>query len=187
MAKLERRPSRRRQNLEQFKRGEDGKFAYAGVFLAYREGRLPRRRLLKYLGLLAAFSAACVLGGGFLPAAGMRRGFLIVLPYILSLALTAVVLFKTCRLCLAGDPLREYVYEATALMLPALSAAAAILCGVTVLAEICHVLFRGFEGHTAATVCFAALELAAGIALVPFGKLLKTAKWEEVRQDASGN
>lgn len=179
---VERRQKRRFRNVGHFSMDESGKYVYRGVLLRYREEGRSLTGFRVLFGGLTLAAAALILAAGVVPAAGMRRGFLVVIPYVFSLAAVFITLLKCARLLLGGDPIREYVYEETALQLPVYAPVSAACCGLSVLCELLYLAAHGAEGQTAATVEFLILEAAAGLAMLLIRRAVKTAQWDEVRE-----
>ncbi|MBR1811211.1 MAG: hypothetical protein IJ766_06145 [Clostridia bacterium] len=170
------RPSRRTY-LNDFKRDASGRYIYRGRYLAFDGAEKRRKRLLAKLCVLAFVSVLAVIGAGSLDTAGMDNTFYVLIPYMGEIAFTAALVWATVRLCISGEPLREYIYKATVDRLPKLGFALAISAAVTLICAGIYLTLNGFGGK--AVLCVTYLLLQIVIIFVSFLhiKALKKARW----------
>lgn len=171
----EKKKHRRHGELDYFVKDEQGRYRYAGAcYAAAHKGGHRAPAILLLLGAGAAASAA---GAGFLPAPGMEGCLYVLLPYVAGLAGAVSVLWGAVRLLAGGDPLREYVYDATAGRLPRRTLVAAGTAGAAVLGEILYLLLRG--GWSGSAAAFLALELCSLTLSLLTRRHLGTMSWKK--------
>ena len=106
----------RRAYLNDFTTNLRGDYVYQGSHFHY-VGETPwEKRFRKLWGLTLAMAVSLV-GGGFLPAAGMNGVLYVVAPYLASVIAGTGVVWAMVKLRREGK-LRSYVYEASVLKLP---------------------------------------------------------------------
>ncbi len=168
---------KRRQYLNDFPRTVGGEYVYTGGFA--RPAAEPERyaRWRRRLAALAAASAVFVLGAGMLPAAGSAGCVYVALPFLALILCCFVKLWKTARLLMAGQTVREYVYEKTVPALPGWIAAEALSAAAVLLGEGVYLLRRGFEGRAAASIAFLVLAAAAAAADLLLLRVFRAMEW----------
>ncbi len=157
MEKKRQGKTKRRQYLNDFTQTVGGEYVYTGGFL--RPAAEPERwaKWRRRLSALAAAAAAFVLGAGLLPAAGSAGCAYVALPFLALILCSFVKAWKTARLLLAGQAVREYVYEKTVAGLPGWIVAEAVSAAAVLAGECVYLLVRGFEGREAASIGFLVL------------------------------
>jgi len=145
----------RRAYLEDFKPNAAGEYIYYGAHYAWGGGR---KRTLARLWLLSAASFCVSLANGCIPGTGMDGRPYVVLPYVAALIGAFSQLWAVGRLSSGGDPLREYVYEATVKKLPLRAVLTAVCAGVAILGELAGVVLTQFSGGILFAILFMALE-----------------------------
>lgn len=175
--------SGRRAYLDNFRRSASGEYIYTGDYYTYiNSGGKPRKRALAELWAPAAACAAASLASGCLSANGAGNCIYVLLPYILELALAASVVWGMAKLSSGGDPIREYVYEASVPKLPRRAAACAIFALAGLVGEGVFLLLHGFGGKTAATLVYLALKLAAASIAMVFRGNIKRFEWQKTKK-----
>ena len=170
----------RRAYLNDFTTNLQGDYVYQGSHFHYT-GETPWERQLRRLWGLTLAMAIGLVGGGFLPAAGMNGVLYVVLPYLVSVIAGASVVWAMAKLRREGR-LRSYVYEATILKLPARANAAAVSAALASAGEGLNLLLNGSGGKTAATLGYLGLEALAAVAAWRLAGLSGAASWEERRE-----
>lgn len=119
MNENEKKYSRKRRYLKDFKPNDDGSFSYQGAVMHctltgedYRK-TITRMLLVAVLALALVFAAGCVRG------TGMEGCFYLLLPYAGTLVILIRLVWNLIRLLYTGSDIREYVYKRTAERLPA--------------------------------------------------------------------
>lgn len=149
----------RRAYLNDFRKNEQGQYEYGGRRYSYQGDDLGRRRLRT--ALLCALMTVLMAAAGCVDVPGMRGCFYVLLPYAAGLAAAAGVCLAAYRFCTGGDPMKEYVYEASVPKIPGRALFTAVCAGLTVLGEALFVLQNGLGGKTAGFVVFLLSEAAA--------------------------
>ena len=169
---------RRKSELEYYQPNAAGEYMYTGELYAYA-GEIPRKRLLAELFTLCGGAAAAVLGAGFLPTQGMTGRWYVPIPYALSLVMIAASIWSLMRLLLAGDPIRQFVYESAARNLPVRTSVAAVLCGLTAAGEGVFLLLHPGQDALSAALGFLGL-MALSCGLCALGRCrMRCFKWEK--------
>lgn len=163
--KREEQPQKRRRGrwgyLDDFQQNVAGEYIYTGAHYHYGDaaGR-TRRRLLTGLWLLAGLAMAAILIQGFLPVEGMRGCAYVVIPYAGALLSACSLLWALGRLSANKEPLREYIYKATAAQLTLRSSLTAGFAGASFLGEGLYLLLHGLPSP-APSLAFLGLSLLA--------------------------
>ena len=151
----------RRAYLNDFKKNEQGQYEYGGRRYSYRGDDLGRRRMRT--ALLCALMIVLMAVAGCVDVPGMRGCFYVLLPYAAGLAAAAGVCLAVYRFCTGGDPMKEYVYEASVPKIPGRALFSAVCAGLTASGEAFFALQNGLAGKTAGFALFLLLEAAAAV------------------------
>lgn len=168
---------KRRSKLELFQRNAAGEYIYTGGHMRYADAHKTRRRMLAELWASGALGTLCFLAGGFLPVPGFTGCFYVLGPYVAALIAAAGSLWTLGELTGAGDPIRQYAYDATVLRLPVWSMIAGIAGGLCLLGEGLYLIRNGGGLGTAAA--FLALEAAGTMAMLLFRGVICRSRWQE--------
>lgn len=167
----------RRSYLEDFRRSASGEYIYAGAHFARKGGYSRREHLLRLWPAGAVLIAAAV-ARGCVPVAGMAGGSLasiyVLVPYMCELICAVSVVWALVRLSANAEPLREYVYSATAAILPVRSAFAAAFAAAAFIGEAVFFAFHGPEGLP--LIALPAIACAAALIVRRFSRLQE---WEK--------
>lgn len=155
---------KRREYLDDFKRGEDGEYHYDGAYISYT-GALPRKQFLRHMWAATGGAAALLLAAGCTPGQTAGQPFYAALPLVAALILAGVNVYTLARMTKAGDPMRLYLCEQTVCRLPGLEIAAAILAGLGTVGHIVWLL----QGESRFTVWSALYLAAVALAAAGFG------------------
>ena len=136
--------------LNDFERDLTGRYHYRGKMYHYR-GTLPRQRVLGLLWAGAAVAQVLLLAAGCLDGQGLRRCFYVLLPYVAAFVANVSVCWALGRLTAGGDPLREYVYQASVAKLPMRSMLTAVFSAAAALMCLVHILLNGAAALSAHT------------------------------------
>lgn len=166
--------------LEDFQQNLAGEYIYTGAHYAYADaaGR-SRRRLLAGLWLSDGLAASAIVVQGFLPAGGMFGCFYVVLPYAGALLSICSVLWALGRLSINKEPLRAYIYTATAQVLPLRSILAACFIGATLLGDGVFLIVNGMP-DPAASLSFLGLGLLALLSTLAGLRWRRGAVWTRI-------
>lgn len=174
----------RAARVEHIGRDASGKYVYQGGFYAYQKG--GKRTFGQAMSLLLALSGAAVIAAvacGCFTAPGMKNCFYVLLPYAGGLLGSVSLLWAVCRIIYWGDPLREYVYNATVLKISARGIITAAFTACTLAGEVCFLAQRGTEGagvgKTILFICLQSLILADALVL---RRLVSGLPWEKIEQ-----
>lgn len=164
----------RRAYLEDFKPNAAGEYIYYGTHYAWCGGR---KRPLRRLWLLSAAGFCASLVNGCIPGTGMDGRPYVVLPYVAALIGSFSQLWAVGRLSGGGDPLREYVYDATVKKLPLRAILTAVCAGVAILGELAGMIFTPFSGKIPFAILFMALETVALAAAFLLRRTILRLEW----------
>lgn len=170
----------RRAYLNDFTTNLRGDYVYQGSHFHY-VGETPwEKRFRKLWGLTLAMAIGLV-GGGFLPAAGMNGVLYVVAPYLASVIAGTSVVWAMVKLRREGK-LRSYVYEASVLKLPTRGKVTAVFAILAAAGEGLNLGRNGSGGKTAATLGYLALTLLAALAAWRLAGESAATAWEERRE-----
>ena len=167
---------RRRGELEEIRRNAAGEYVYTGDLYVYRGSR-PRVRALIGLWGLSGGAALAALIAGLLPAPGMTGCWYVPIPYVLTLAAAAGVLWSLGQITSGGDPIRSFVYETATGRLPRRQRVTAALAALTAAGEGIYLLRHGGAGP-GAWALLGLMVLCGGLSLGGC-RLGKTLEWEK--------
>lgn len=170
----------RRAYLNDFTTNLRGDYVYQGSHFHYT-GETPWERQLRRLWGLTLAMAIGLVGGGFLPAAGMNGVLYVVVPYLASVIAGASVVWAMAKLRREGK-LRSYVYEASIRKLPTRGKVTAVFAVLAAAGEGLYLILNGSGGRTAATLGYLGLEALAAVAAWRLAGLSSAASWEERRE-----
>lgn len=168
------RRSYRKAHLEHFHRNVAGEYIYDGPTRGWGS---PRGKNLRLLWLCALVALAAALAGGCIPGCGMERQPWTLVPYVVTLMLAFVQVWKLYRLTEGGDPVREYVWTATVKPLPIFSVLTAAFAGVAALTELVSLFLPGFSGRIYAGILYILLELLVFVASMAQRRLILRLEW----------
>lgn len=169
---------KRRAYLDDFQEIASGEYIYRGPLYYYKEGGLSRAKALAILWGLTAVMAAAVLVGGLVPAAGMQNTVYVLLPYAGGLLSVVSVVWAMCRLTAGGDPLREYVFRATAAQFKVRSILVVLFAACTLLGSLICLLRHGAGSSPAGTAVFWAGQILLCAAALAWKSVSLSLKWE---------
>lgn len=152
MIMADKKKKKRRAHLDGFQKNDQGKYDYTGNVYEYEgSGGLEcslRSELLKLWGA-AAVLLGSLIASGCVTAPGMDDCFYVLLPYIAALMAGISACWALCRLTSGGNPLKEYVYEASVNALPGRTLLAFFCAAVCEAGEIIYVCLHGMGEKTA--------------------------------------
>lgn len=166
----------RRAYLSDFKPNVAGEYIYTGKKVGWKAPRkqtLVKMWVLGIAGILASVIAGCI------PDTGMEGTVWTVLPYVFGLVAAASEIWAICRLSMAGEQIREYVFQATAKQLPARSFLTALFSGVAILGEAVNVFVLSFDGKMWAGLLLMFLETVVFISAILLHRLIQKLEWAE--------
>lgn len=170
--------NKRHSKLEYFQRNAAGEYIYTGKHMSYVSTERSRKRLLLALWGLGAVGTACLLACGFLPVKGFDGCFYVLLPYIVSLIAAFSCLWTIGELTGGGDPLRQYVHDATVLKLPGRAMVSAVAALACILGEIVSCALNGADGETGSLIAFFLLLAVGAGAMVLLRRCIRGAVWQ---------
>lgn len=158
--------------LDDFKKTASGDYSYEGALYGMpEEGR--KRILIRLWSFLCGIGVLLLLCG-CIPAAGMDHSFWALLPYAADWIAFAFVCGSMYRMTAGGNPLREYVYEASVKKLPHRLRAMELCTALTIAGDVIYLIRNGFGGKVLYTGLFLFLEaLIILLALAMDRQLLK--------------
>ncbi|MDY3919343.1 MAG: hypothetical protein SOZ59_10130 [Candidatus Limivivens sp.] len=169
----------RRAHLKDFEKDASGKYVYKGAMYGYQGSSEARRRTTGKLWTLSIAALCAIVLCGCIPAPGMNDCTYILLPYMIELVAACYFCWKLGRLTIAGDPLREYVYEDLTEKIPMGMVITALGSGAGFAGELVYLIQNGTNGKTGTAVLFLILEAAACAACVLGKTLFSKMKWAQ--------
>ena len=170
--------NKRKNQLSQIQRDPTGQYIYTGDYYTY-SGKTPRRKALSFLWILFGLSTVFAVLAGLIPAPGSTGSFYVPLPLVISIVVSISQLWYLGLLSLAGDPVREYIYETACQRLPVRSLFTSVFAGITFLGECIYTIIHGAGDPPELIAGFLALMLLTGICSLIGRKLLLTLTWEK--------
>lgn len=168
---------RKKSALEQYQKNAAGEYIYTGKTLSYVDTGKSRKKAMIELGCLTGGMTLCSIGVGLFPAPGTVNTFYVLIPMILEIILSFTCLWAVGQMVTGGDPMKEYVYDASVKPLPGRLTATMVFALLTVLCEIIYLILNG--GWGAAVMAVLLLEgAAAGLAQVT-KRTISGLEWRE--------
>lgn len=126
----------RKPYLNDFHKSDSGAYAYKGALYSYIPKNKSLKQALVQLWALYGSLLLVAIAAGCLPNTGIQNTAYIILPYTILLIASIRLCWAMGRLTAGGNPLREYIYQASVLKLPIWSIVVAILAILSILGEI---------------------------------------------------
>ena len=170
--------NKRHSKLEYFQRNAAGEYIYTGKHMSYVSTEKSRKRLLLELWGLGTAGTICLLLSGFLPLRSVRGCFYVLLPYMIALVAAISCLWTISELTGGGDPLRQYVHDATVLKLPGRAMVSAVAALACISGEIVSCALNGADGEIGALIAFFLLLAVGAGAMVLLRRRIRGAVWQ---------
>ena len=170
--------NKRHSKLEYFQRNAAGEYIYTGKHMSYVSTEKSRKRLLLELWGLGTAGTICLLLSGFLPLRSFRGCFYVLLPYMIALVAVISCLWTIGELTGGGDPLRQYVHDATVLKLPGRAMVSAVAALACISGEIVSCALNGADGEIGALIAFFLLLAVGAGAMVLLRRRIRGAVWQ---------
>lgn len=170
--------NKRHSKLEYFQRNAAGEYIYTGKHMSYVSTEKSRKCLLLELWVLGIAGTVCLLLCGFLPLRSFRGCFYVLLPYIVALIAAFSCLWTIGELAGGGDPLRQYVHDATVLKLPGRAMVSAVAALACISGEIVSCALNGADGEIGALIAFFLLLAVGAGAMVLLRRRIRGAVWQ---------
>lgn len=152
--KKEKKKKGRRAYLNDFQKNGAGGYVYKGDLYRYTAGEKQRKKDLLLLWVWYASAVIVAIAAGCLPAEGLGRSALVLLPYLVEVGGLAAVGWALCRITAGGELLRAYVYESSVLKINRRTWVAMIGAAATLVGGIVFVSWQGFCANWAADLAF---------------------------------
>lgn len=177
MREKERKVSKKRSHLKEFKRREDGSYSYEGKMLyCSLSGSAYRNRVLGMLLISMAALGVTVTAGCF-TGTGMEGHFYLVIPYAGTLVILIRLVWNLAQLLHAGPVLREYAYKRTAERLPP-QVLGGMLLPLLALAGVLYGRVKGsYIGNGAGAVVFVLSQVVSFAGCLTVWLLKKELRW----------
>lgn len=146
--------------------------------MSYVSTEKSRKRLLLELWGLGTAGTICLLLSGFLPLRSFRGCFYVLLPYMIALVAVISCLWTIGELTGGGDPLRQYVHDATVLKLPGRAMVSAVAALACISGEIVSCALNGADGEIGALIAFFLLLAVGAGAMVLLRRRIRGAVWQ---------
>ena len=136
----------RAAKASQFTRGAGGEMVYIGRHYSYQGDERSYRQSMRLRMVLAAIMGVAQVAGGLMPIPALYNTWYVIAPYMLTFFAVVSLVWAVCRLSYWGNPLREYVYDATIKQLPIRTILAMILSMCTLCGQIVYVVTHSLQG-----------------------------------------
>lgn len=146
--------------------------------MSYVSTEKSRKRLLLEMWGLGTAGTICLLLSGFLPLRSFRGCFYVLLPYMIALVAAISCLWTIGELTGGGDPLRQYVHDATVLKLPGRAMVSAVAALACISGEIVSCALNGADGEIGALIAFFLLLAVGAGAMVLLRRRIRGAVWQ---------
>ena len=146
--------------------------------MSYVSTEKSRKRLLLELWGLGTAGTICLLLSGFLPLRSFRGCFYVLLPYMIALVAAISCLWTIGELTGGGDPLRQYIHDATVLKLPGRAMVSAVAALACISGEIVSCALNGADGEIGALIAFFLLLAVGAGAMVLLRRRIRGAVWQ---------
>lgn len=119
---------------------------YVGRHYAFQgDERQYRQNMRQHMALMALMGVAQV-AGGMMPVPALYNTWYVIAPYMLTFLSIVSLVWAVCRMAYWGNPLREYVYDATAKQIPVRATLAMILSMCTLCGQIAYIVTHSLQG-----------------------------------------
>ncbi|MDO5416930.1 MAG: hypothetical protein Q4F29_07015 [Lachnospiraceae bacterium] len=153
----------RRDYLNSFQKDSSGNFVYEGEYYVFDGTKPELRRALAKLWALCLVLLAALLAAGCVDGPGTGNCFYVLLPYAVSLIAGIRTCWALGRLTAGGNPMREYVYQASVEKIPGCAVFTAVCAGAAAAGELVYLFRNGAGGKLPGGCAFLFLE---GIAFI---------------------
>ena len=180
MAEEKKKRPGKRDHLNDFYKDVSGQYVYGGAM--YTNGLTPaqHKRFILRLWLCAGGSLLGQIAAGCIPAAGMGDGFWVLPFYLGTIISTIMVCWAMWELTDGGEPMREYIYNASVGKLPRRCEFGMVFGGLSVAGLVIRLIVSGLAGGTLwATVLFVAIQIGTVCALFLVKKMLQSTHWSK--------
>ncbi len=169
---------KKHSGLEYFQRNAAGEYIYTGKHMTYVSTEKSRKRLLLELWGLGTAGTACLLAGGFLPIRSFRGCIYVLLPYVIALIAAISCLWTVGELTGGGEPMRQYIYDATVPKLSGRAMVSAVAALVCIVGEIASCAVNGADGTGCVLAAFFLFLSAGAGAMLLLLRCIRGAAWK---------
>lgn len=180
MAEKKRKRWNRYSKASQFTPGAGGELAYIGRYFTFQETEISYRGSMRRRIALVAGSSVAALVCGFMPVPALNNTWYVLLPYMLTVLAVVSQVWAVCRMAYWGNPLREYIYDATVRQLPLRIMLSMVLSMCTLCGQICYLVLHGLqEGRNFSNFAFLALFIVVFVCSMVWRRMEIRWKWSE--------
>ena len=165
--------------LDDFKKGTDGQYIYAGKHRVCELQGGAFRAWLTHCWVLLGAAAACLAGCGFLTHTGLDGRVYTIMPYAFAIAFAVLCIVKFFTPARSGGRLPVYRHERTVQRLAVYAAIPSILCAAALIGLVVDLLAGRSTGVMPNVAVTAALLAAAGVFFALFVARLRGPAWKE--------
>ncbi|MGM9607092.1 MAG: hypothetical protein ACI3XJ_06255 [Oscillospiraceae bacterium] len=174
----QKKPRRKRRSyLNDFQQTVTGEYVYTGKTYAFCGSPQERKKLLRRLIFLGCFMLAESVASGCIGVPGMLNCFYVILPYSAAFLSEVSLVWGLVRLIRGGEPLRQYIYNASVKAFPARTVCTMVFSLLAVLCEIIYVLLHGTQGLTAGFLLFVFFHILIFAAAFLWRRLIRCSEW----------
>ena len=176
----------RRAYLNDFHLNEKGEYVYEGKMIGFAGDGASYHKYLAWITTASVLMFVCTIAAECLPAVSLSKFGLTVIPWLGQLVTVCLAAYAAWKILWGKNPMREYIYKASAAKLPTRVILAAAFSFLTAAEEIIYIFVKGCEGEVLYTVLRPALSLICGITAYLLHKQLKKAGWRQLPKDGAG-
>ncbi len=138
-----------------------------------------RKKLLASLWAEGLLAFGLTLAGGCIPVSGLNHCFYVLIPYIAALILCGALLWAIGQLSLAGDPMREYLYQETVKSIPGRAMAAAVCSILSVVGYLLFLCLNGLQDTPLVLTLYLCFSLLSGGLSLDLRRRILRETWEK--------
>lgn len=185
MADKKRRLFSRREYLNDFHRNIKGEYYYTGQMFAFDGNKAAYSQYITYIITDAVLILLFTAAAECFPSVEMSRYPLTALFWMFQLTASCVLIYSAVRIALRKNPLRAYIYKATAQNLHVKAAAAGICSCLSALEMIIFLAIKGINGELWQNIIRPGLSLSSAYMAYRLYAYLKTVSWKEIPNDGN--
>lgn len=163
--------------LDNFKLGADGKYIYTGDVYTLKG---DYKKIYLIMSALCVLLALCVIGSGFVNAAGMNNSFYVIIPFVLEVICLFAILWSSVRIIYAGQNVRAYVYEPGISRISSGALALSVFAFIALVGSAVFTVLHGFEEKMLQCIIYWVLELITVPLGIVFNRFVKKMEWEKL-------
>ncbi|MBR1757896.1 MAG: hypothetical protein IJ744_04105 [Lachnospiraceae bacterium] len=180
MAEEKKKRRSRRAYLNDFHLNEKGEYVYEGKMIGLVGDESTYRQYLTVITVMSFLILGFTVAAECLPAVTLSKFGLTVIPWLGQLITASLVIYAAWKILWGKNPMREYIYKASAEKLPTRLLLTAAFSFFTAAEETIYILVNGCAGEVLFTVLRPVFSLVCGILAVLLYQFVKKTEWKEI-------